>query len=188
MEFTYSIKSKQGKMSRLFVFLGTLAYSILSFGQEGLSTYLLGAGDNIQVKVFGHDRLTTKSKLSDAGTLSFPLLGELQVLGLTAGELEAKIASGLQNGYLLDPKVTVTILSYREIYVEGEVVRPGSYGFQPGLTVRKAISLAQGFTEFASRKKIYVISENAAKGKPRKAELDTLISPGDIITVQESFF
>ena len=80
------------------------------------------------------------------------------------------------------------ILEYREFYVNGEVEAPGGFPYQPGLTVRKAISLAGGFKERASKEKIFVIHEGAADDKPIKTSLEARVKPGDIITVEESFF
>ena len=64
----------------------------------------------------------------------------------------------------------------------------GSYPYQPGLTIRKAVSVAGGFTERASKEKIFVIREKDKSAKPFKADLEAPVLPGDIITVEESFF
>ena len=111
-----------------------------------LSIYKLGVGDVISVQVVGEDELKReKVRLSDAGTLSFPYLGELRVRGMTVGALEEFITKGLKGRYLLNPQVTVTIHEYRSFFVNGQVDKPGGYPFVPGLTVRKAISMAGGF-------------------------------------------
>jgi polysaccharide export outer membrane protein len=154
-----------------------------------LSTYKLGGGDVITVQVIGEDDLKRERvRLSDAGTLSFPYLGEIKVRGLTAGELETMIANGLKGRYLLNPQVTVTIQEYRNYFVNGAVDKPGGYPYVPGLTVRKAISIAGGFKERASKEKINVIHEDDVKGAPQRISLDAPVLPGDIITVEESFF
>ena len=154
-----------------------------------LSTYKLGVGDVISVQVIGEDDLKReKVRLSDAGTLSFPYLGEIRVRGMTVGELEDFITKGLTGRYLLNPQVTVTIQEYRNFFVNGMVDKPGGYPFTPGLTVRKAISIAGGFKERASKEKINVIREEDVKGMPQRIGLDSPVKPGDIITVEESFF
>lgn len=151
-----------------------------------LSYYQLGPGDLVSIKVFGENDLSTEARLSDAGTISYPLLGELQVSGSTIGELENTVASKLKEGYLLNPRVTVTILEYRQFFINGEVQRPGGYAFMPGLTVNKAISLAGGFSKVASHTAISIIRDHEERVLP--ADLNTLVKPGDIITVKESFF
>lgn len=155
---------------------------------DGMSEYTLGSGDVIRIQVYGEDDLFVEAQLSDAGTLSYPFLGELQLLGLTVGELQDKIRKGLLGDYLVDPKVTVTILEYRQFYINGEVNKPGGFPFQPGLTIRKAVSLAAGFTERASKKNMFVVSDSDASQTPRRVDLNSPVKPGDSITVEQSFF
>jgi polysaccharide export outer membrane protein len=68
------------------------------------------------------------------------------------------------------------------------VEKSGGYPFSPGLTVRKAITLAGGFKERASREKINIIRDDDPKQTPRKVDLNTTVLPGDIVTIEESFF
>ncbi len=168
---------------------GQTAATELNKAPAELSSYKLGVGDVITVQVVGEDELKReKVRLSDAGTLSFPYLGEIRVRGLTVGELEDFITKGLKVRYLLNPQVNVTINEYRHFFVNGLVDKPGGYPFTPGLTVRKAISIAGGFKERASKEKINVIREEDTKGLSQRVSLDAPVRPGDIITVEESFF
>ena len=80
------------------------------------------------------------------------------------------------------------MMEYRQFYVNGEVTNAGGFAYQPGLTVRKAISLAGGFKERASKDKIFVIHDHSKTSEPVKVTLDTVVRPGDIITVEQSFF
>jgi protein involved in polysaccharide export with SLBB domain len=154
-----------------------------------LSTYKLGSGDVISIRVMGEDDLKRERvRLSDAGTVSFPVLGEIRVKGMTVGALEEFITQGLKGRYLLNPQVTVSIDEYRNFFVNGQVEKPGGYPFSPGLTVRKAISVAGGFRERASREKLSIISDDDSTQKPRRVGLDTPVRPGDILTIEESFF
>jgi len=155
------------------------------------STYALGPGDEVSIQVFGEPDLSQRLKIAVNGRMNFPFLGELSVAGLTTGELEKRITDGLRGDFLVDPKVSVTITEYRPFFVNGQVKSPGSFPFQPGLTVRKALSLAGGLTERASEKRVTVISENdklkgSSKGRP--VRMEDQVSPGDIVTVDESFF
>lgn len=153
------------------------------------SSYRLGAGDVVNIRVFGEDDLSKeKIRLTDAGTVPYPVLGELRVLGMTVGDLERLITDGLKGRYLVNPRVSVQIDEYRPFYVNGMVEKPGGYPYQPGLTVRKAASLAGGFKERASSSKMYVIREGDKTQTPVKVDLNTLVGPGDILTIEESFF
>lgn len=155
----------------------------------GLSSYRLSAGDVISIRVLGEEDLSKeKIRLTDAGTVSHVALGEIRALGLTLGEVERIVADGLRGRYLVNPKVSVTIDEYRPFYINGMVEKPGGYPYQPGLTIRKAASLAGGFRERASLSKIYIIRERDATQRSQGANLNTLVMPGDIVTVEESFF
>ena len=156
---------------------------------EELSTYRLSTGDVISITVYGEEDLKReKVRLTDAGTISYPVLGEIQVRGKTVGELEKFITEGLRGTYLVNPRVAVTIDEYRPYFINGQVTNNGSFPFQPGLTVRKAVSIAGGFKERASLSKITIVRDGDASNKQVNADLNTPVHPGDIVTVGESFF
>jgi protein involved in polysaccharide export with SLBB domain len=154
-----------------------------------LSSYKLGSGDMITIRVLGEEDLKReKVRLSDAGTISFPVLGEIRVKGLTIGELEERVTQGLKGRYLLNPQVTISIDEYRNFFVNGMVEKPGGYPFSPGLTVRKAISIAGGFKERASREKIHIIRDDDPSQTQKRVDMNATVLPGDILTIEESFF
>jgi protein involved in polysaccharide export with SLBB domain len=151
--------------------------------------YTLNAGDSVRIHVYGEEDLSFDSLLvGQNGRISYPFLGELTVAGKTASQLQAELTSGLKPDYLVDPRISVSVVKYRPFFVNGEVQRPGGVDFQPGLTLRKAISLAGGFTERANKKKALVISDNDPARKEQEVGLDYKVHPGDIITVQDTFF
>jgi len=159
------------------------------FTPSGLSVYKLSAGDVISIRVLGEDDLNReKIRLTDAGSISYPALGEIRVLNMTIGDLEKIITDGLRGRFLVNPKVSVQIDEYRPFYINGMVDKPGGYPFQPGLTVRKAASLAGGFKERASVNKVFIIRESDPSQRSQNANLNSPVYPGDIVTVEESFF
>src|SRR5258705_9883683 len=101
---------------------------------------------------------------------------------MTVGALEEYITKGLRGRYLLNPQVTVSIDEYRNFFVNGMVERPGGYPFSPGLTVRKAISIAGGFKERASRDKFNIVRDDDPKQTPRRVDNNSAIYPGGILT------
>ena len=172
-----------------------LASALLAMGAraqdktDALSTYRLNSGDVISIRVFGEDDFTReKIRITDAGTVSFPILGEITVLGRTVGEIEKLITDRLKGRYLVNPRVSVWIDEYRSFFVNGMVVKPGAYPFQPGLNVRKAVSIAGGFKERASVNKIFIVRDKDPGHQPAKVDLNADVAPGDTITVEESFF
>ncbi len=150
-----------------------------------LSSYRVGKGDNISIKVFGEPDFSVTAKVSKEGSISYPFLGEIELVGLTVNQIEQKITSGLKGDYLVDPKVSVTVLEYRQLFVNGEVKAPGGYAFEPGMTVNKAISLAGGFAETAARDEIFIIRDGNKTMTPLPAKLETYLGPGDIVIVKE---
>ncbi|WP_202593412.1 polysaccharide biosynthesis/export family protein [Ferriphaselus sp. R-1] len=153
-----------------------------------LSGYRLGAGDILNISVYGEDDMSRdKLRISDTGVISFPF-GDLLVRGMTVGELEVRIADGLRGAFLVNPRVSVTIVEYRPFFIYGQVERPGSYPYLHGLNVRKAVSIAGGFRERASPSKIFVVREGDAANASSKVDLNSSVWPGDTITVEESFF
>jgi len=160
-------------------------------GQDAgsISNYRLASGDIISIQVLGEEDLKRERiRLSDAATISYPILGEIKLFGKTVAELETFIRDGLKGRYLVNPQVTVTIVEYRNYFINGQVEKPGGYQYSPGLTVRKAVSIAGGFRERANKNKIFVISDDDRSQTPKRVDQDTRVKPGDIITVEESFF
>ncbi len=177
-------------MARWFALavLSVLVHAVFA-ADELVSHYRLGAGDIISINVFDEKDLSlAKVKLGDAGSISYPMLGEIQVKGLTPIELQQKITAGLKGNYLINPQVTVSIDQYRDVFVNGQVYKPGNYPYQPGLTVRKAVSIAGGFKDRANKNIVSIIHENQDKSAAIKGDPGTLVEPGDTITVEESFF
>ncbi len=153
-----------------------------------IRSYRLGAGDVINITVYGEEDLSRqKYRLSDSGIIMFPF-GEVRALGLSIADLEVRIADGLRKGYLINPRVSVSMDEYRPFFISGQVDKPGAYPYKPGLTVRMAVSIAGGFKERASESKIYVVREADEQHMQSKIGLDGAVYPGDTVTVEESFF
>ncbi|AOS96491.1 Polysaccharide biosynthesis/export protein [Microbulbifer aggregans] len=153
-----------------------------------IANYQLDSGDRIAIRVFGEEDLSMEMYLGDSGVINYPFIGEIDVTGLNTSELERKIVAGLRGDYLINPSVEVTIVEYRPFFINGEVTSPGSYTFHPGLTINKAVAMASGFTPRASEQKITVERGQGEKKRTFKAELDTRLLPGDIVTVEQGIF
>eukprot|EP00825_Cyclidium_porcatum_P015141 TRINITY_DN1839_c0_g1_i3.p1 TRINITY_DN1839_c0_g1~~TRINITY_DN1839_c0_g1_i3.p1 ORF type:complete len:216 (-),score=9.65 TRINITY_DN1839_c0_g1_i3:155-802(-) len=154
-----------------------------------VSSYRLGSGDVLSVRVFGEPDLSqSSSRLSDSGTIFLPTIGELGISGFTLGDVERLVVERLRGRILVNPKVSVSIEQYRPFFINGMVRSPGAYPFQPGLTVRKAVSLAGGLQERASLRKMFVIRAGDPAQLLQRVELATTVLPGDVVTIEESFF
>ncbi|MCP4326589.1 MAG: polysaccharide export protein [Psychromonas sp.] len=173
-------------MKTLLIIVSLFTSLALSANEE--TNYRLGAGDEIQILVYDEPDLTVEITINDDGKVNFPLIGLLNVLGKTAPEVQKLIHDGLLGDYLLNPSVQVDIISYRPFYIHGEVKKPGAYPYKPGLNIDQAIALAGGLTERASVSKIFIKKAQSEKSEGDKVKLTYSVSPGDIITIEQSFF
>ena len=153
--------------------------------------YRLGPNDLIKVQVFGQPDLTSETRVSGDGKIRVPLLGVLEVTGLSVKETEDLVTDRLSRELLKNPRVTVNIVKYRNVYVSGQVKNPGGYPYEDGLTVLKVLALAGGLTDKAAKcspDRIHVKRQNGTNGKEaenRTVVLDDLIGPDDIVQVPD---
>lgn len=178
-------------MHRLAIW-GALVLIFFSLNVEAqvptLNQYRMGSGDVVKITVYGQPDLSVETRLSDVGTINYPYLGDIKLAGLTIAELEEFIYQGLKGDYLVEPSVSVTIKDYRPFFIKGEVKSPGGYSYQPGLTVDKAAALAGGYTQRASRTNILIVREVDGETITISADLAGIVLPGDIVTINQSFF
>lgn len=148
-----------------------------------LSNYRLGPGDVLTIAVYGEEDLVmTKVRLTDTGTITFPSVGEVSILGKRVSEVEELIASKLRGRVLKNPKVNATVDEYRPFYIVGGIKNPGGIHYQAELTIAKAVSLAGGYTEKANKTIIYILQSDNSK---LAVGQNSFVSPGDNIVVAE---
>jgi polysaccharide export outer membrane protein len=163
-----------------------LAGVVTTTHAELQQAYRLGPNDVIRVQVFGEDDLSVERNVDDDGTITFPLLGALSVGGRTVQDLQDDLTARLRAGYLRQPKVTVFIVRHRNFYVSGEVKKPGGFEYKEGMTVQKALALAEGFTEKANRSEVKVTRLNGGSAQTVPVALDALVLPNDLIIVPQA--
>lgn len=147
--------------------------------------YILGPGDVLNISVYGDDTLTKTYTVDEGGTIAMPLLGPVQVGGMTAQAAAAKITSALANGYMRAPDVAVEVGQYRPFFIQGAVTKAGQFAYVYGMTVRAAISTAGGYTDTADRGKATIYRLQGDKMVKGVVDLDFPIYPGDTIVVPE---
>ena len=114
----------------------------------GAADVLLGAGDVVKVSVYGNQDLTLETRVSEAGTITFPLIGTVELGGLTAAAAEKKIAGMLESGGFIrkaQVNLLVTSLQSAQVSVLGQVNRPGRYPIEGKRTLMDMLALAGGF-------------------------------------------
>ena len=165
--------------------------------------YKLQPTDIINVTVHEQPDLSTKTRVTKDGYITFPLLGKVRVEGKTVQELERDIQELLEKDYLVSAQVLVFIEKYhpRQISVIGEVNTPGKFDMPDGksMTLLEAIAMAGGFTEDAEVNKTKVIRVKGEKKKTIQVRVkditergekdkDIVLENDDVVVVPESFF
>jgi len=154
-----------------------------SVGKE----FILGPEDVLEVNVWRNQDLSRTVVIRPDGKISLPLVGDVQASGLTATELADLIAKRLTE-YKENPAVSVSVKEVNSyyIYVVGEVAKPGKYPLKSSTTVLQGLSLAGGFTPFASRNKMAVIRmlRNGEKGEKVPRQIAIPVPYDDLIKGQ----
>ena len=155
--------------------------------QEGAQTtvraspYRINAGDDLQVYVWGEERLQRDVKVLPDGTIAFPLVGQIVAQGLLPSELEVQITERLRNQYREQvPQVTVAVAAPAgmQFSIMGRVSAPGT--FTPGryVNVLEALSMAGGPTEFANLDSVMIIRKNGDELSSIRLRIASLFRSG----------
>ena len=166
------------------------------------SDYHISGADLIRISVLGEKEFDREVRVSQNGTITYPLIGSLTVGGLSTSEAEAAIAAKL-NDFLKGPQVTVFIKEYgnKKVFVFGHVNKPGAIEIptETKLTVLEAISQAGGFSPLAAPDRTRVVRmlngvsqsftiEVSAITKKGEKDKDIALEPNDIVFIPESYF
>src|SRR5260221_843827 len=160
--------------------LAVMTLSVTAFGQ---SREILGGGDSVRITVFQNPDLTTETRISERGTITFPLIGEISLAGLTPAGAEARIAKQLIEGkFVLKPQVSLNVVRVRsrQVSVLGQVARPGRYALDDTSSRLTAIlALAGGISPSGDDNVTVMITRN---GKTAKLDIDvpSMYRTGDL--------
>jgi len=131
--------------------------------EEEAEQYRINPHDIIDISVYEEPNLSNSFRVTMNGRIKYPLLGEIELKGLTLKEAAAKLESALGESYLVNPQVTIFVEEYVKFNVLGEVKKQGSYELKGSVTVVDAIALAGGFTDIANTNRVRVV-----RGKDKK--------------------
>ena len=120
--------------------------------------FLLGPEDVLEVTVWRNQDLSRTVVVRPDGKISLPLIGDVQASGLNSSQVAAKIAQRLTE-FKENPNVSVSLKEVNSyfVFVLGEVLKPGKYPLKSYATVLQGVSMAGGFTPFASKNRMQVI-------------------------------
>jgi len=159
-------------------------WSHLVFSQADV--YRLGPGDSLQITVYQEADLSFSGQISQQGFIDFPLLGNIELNGRTQQQAKTQIEQLLGADYLVTPSVSVRVSTYRPFFIYGEVRSPGSYAYQPDISIEQVIALSGGLKDRASNNHWTV--QRGLEKKVFKVLSETIVHPGDVIKIHKSFF
>ncbi len=146
-----------------------------------VSSYRINPGDQLEIYVWGEERLQRSLRVLPDGTIAFPLVGQMKVSGLLPQQVEEMVSARLQDQYRgAVPFVTVSVSSPdgMQFSVLGKVRSPGSFSVGRYVNVLDALSLAGGPAEFANLGRILVISHRGDQLVTTTVRLDDLFKGG----------
>lgn len=170
-------------MKKYFVFI---LFAV--FFAVNVSAYNISSGDVLHLEVYGEPELNLDLTVDASGFIEYPFVGRIDVTGRSLEAVKKEVVAKLKDGYFVNPQVTVIIKQYKPFFIQGEVKSPGSYPYEVDLNVRKAIALAGGLTERASKKKIYLTKASEKTLGEVRVSMDQKVSSGDVLLIKESFF
>lgn len=157
----------------------------------------LGPGDKLEVVVYGGTRQTKGTyAVDDEGAIQFQYIGAVQASGRTPNAVQTEIQTKLADGYINDPIVAVTVveINSRKLLVMGQVPKPGTIKFTPGMTITEAIAQSGGFSPMARKNMVRVTRSVGGKKEIYKIPVEMIAEgsrpnfpmlPGDEIFVPE---
>jgi polysaccharide export outer membrane protein len=151
--------------------------------QADLRLEALGMGDMVRVSVFRNPELTTEARVSERGTILFPMIGEVNVAGLTPSQAGSRIADKLRSGkYVVNPEVTVSMMQVnsRQVSVLGNVVKPGRYPLDSTTAhLTDVIALAGGVGPTGSDE-VTIITNRGGKQEKVNVDMAEMFRRGDL--------
>jgi polysaccharide biosynthesis/export protein len=166
--------------TRYFLLLMTVLGLFAAGAAQAANDYALSTGDLVRITVYDQPDLTTETRVSESGAVLFPLVGSMNVNGLTASEASTRIAKALQTGgFVKNAQVNLVVLEFKgqEVSVLGLVNRPGKFPLQKASRITDVLALAGG-TQPAAADTLVLISEKEGKTERKEINLMALFAEG----------
>ena len=173
----------------LSLFLSVLCLLFMATAARAANDYAMATGDLLRVTVYDHPDLTTETRVSENGSILFPLIGEVPVGGITAKEASGRIAKALEaGGFIRSAQVNVVVLEFKgqEISVLGYVNRPGKFPLQKSSKLTDILALAGGVVP-SGADALVLITNRSGKTERKEVDLPALfLAGGDTLNLDVS--
>jgi polysaccharide export outer membrane protein len=177
------MKPKGGNMYKWIISaIITIAFASGALAQS--SNYKIRTGDQLSIEVLEDPSLNRALLVLPDGNISFPLAGTLKAAGLTVAQLKSALTSKLAPNFAATPSVFIAVQAVSrntssgssrrqiEVFLIGEVVKPGMHEVNRGTTVLQFLAQSGGFTKFASKKRIQLRRTDASTGQVKVYSID----------------
>jgi len=165
----------------------------------GEAGYVIGPQNVIQIKIFGEAGISQVFRVDELGYITHPLVGRIQLAGLSVSRAERVMERALDGDYIINPQVTIFVMEHSRYSILGEVNRPGSYELQGHVSAIEAISIAGGFSPVADQRQVIILRKNEGGEETIQVDATQIIRSGDresevyiqandVIVVPKSFF
>jgi len=181
----------------------TIKRSDIAAQQAESDNYVIGAGDGLQVFVWGHNDLSTNVQVRPDGKISTPLVEDMRAAGRTPTELARAIEAELSD-YVRSPTVTIIVQQFvgeyaRQIRVVGQAAQAQALSYRDGMTLLDVMIEVGGLSEFASGNRAKIIRRHNGQELTIKVRINDLLNkgdmeenvrmmPGDVLIIPESIF
>jgi polysaccharide export outer membrane protein len=170
-------------MIKKTLLLAILLWNIVicySFAQDKITDaqkkYVVSPNDILEITVYGEPDLSVTVRVSQDGTIIYPLLGNIKAAGFNIREIEKTITDLLTQDFLVNPQVSIFVKQYAKISILGEVRSPGTYEMKENLTLTQAIAAAGGFIDTANTDAIKIISGVGEKKETITVDIDQIMN------------
>lgn len=173
------------KRSGSLVFFLIVIFIIFSFTTESFSDeYVISPSDALRTYIFGNPDININTTVPPDGIISFPLVGEINVLGLSANKL-TKLLEEKLSYYIANPKVNVFVTAFNplNVYMLGAVRNPGSYGYKSGNRLTDYIADAGGFGPDSDLEICYIYPQDESQPKKIINLKDVLENPNSSLNI-----
>lgn len=178
---------------------------VLATGANAQDPYRIKSGDTLQIEVLEDASLNRSVLVLPDGSISFPLVGNVQAAGQSVGQVRSALSTGLSSNFATSPNIFVSVGALaaprarssgsasprtRDIFVTGEISNPGKLDVSPGTTILQAIAQAGGLTRFAAGKRIQLHRGDAIYHYNFFSANDgiassTVLAPGDVLVIPQ---
>lgn len=154
----------------------------------GQVEYRLAPGDRLKLDVFREETLSGEYVINDQGYIGVPMAGDIRAAGKTLAELRHELATLIAQQYVRNARIDLQVVSYRPIYILGEVQRPGEYGYVERLSVYGLVAKAGGFTYRANQDIVFIRHGNDPEERAYELRSGAAVLPGDTVRVGQRYF